>query len=354
MKPSKTYHYRIVVDTDSGSFVSDDYTIETGSVTNLIAEPMVEDTNPDAVARGFIVSSSFNKMVGGKAMAFILDADGELVWWYQSSLKQVSRARISYDGKFMMMITGNTQGNGGIEIVTLDGQTAKTFDQSSAHHDLVPAPNGKIAYLDTDFEGSNGGGPGGHGGGGTAGNEKCGRIVELDLDGTTTMIYDTAEIWTIPCHANAIRYSATEDLYTVSDLNHSQIIAIDRQGEVKWLLNQDGQNWTKQHGHHLLEDSILIFNNGQNSSLALEFTLPDAEGKINEIWRYEGGQKSMTLGDVQRLPNGNTLVTYSNNGIIHEVDQEGNLVRKITSKQAAPGYAVWRSSLYQIADDITL
>jgi hypothetical protein len=71
------------------------------------------------------------------------------------------------------------------------------------------------------------------------------------------------------------------------------------------------------------------------------------------IWSYsEPGAFSMVLGDVQRLPNGNTLVVYSTTGRIHEVSPTGALVQMITVHQvesASPGtfgYANFRETLY--------
>jgi hypothetical protein len=65
------------------------------------------------------------------------------------------------------------------------------------------------------------------------------------------------------------------------------------------------------------------------------------------VFRYAGGHSSLNLGDVQRLPEGNTLVTYSNDSIIHEIDPQGNLVMEIDGGGYAFGYASWRPSLYE-------
>jgi hypothetical protein len=63
---------------------------------------------------------------------------------------------------------------------------------------------------------------------------------------------------------------------------------------------------------------------------------------------------SNILGDVQRLPNGNTLLTYSSGidpegsgyrGIFHEVTQAGVLVQSLTREQTV-GYSHFRESLY--------
>jgi len=50
------------------------------------------------------------------------------------------------------------------------------------------------------------------------------------------------------------------------------------------------------------------------------------------------------LGDVERLSNGNTLVTFSRAGTIHEVDSTGKLVMSIQANSL--GYADFRPSLY--------
>jgi hypothetical protein len=46
---------------------------------------------------------------------------------------------------------------------------------------------------------------------------------------------------------------------------------------------------------------------------------------------------------VQRLPNGNTLITSSNGGVIQEVDSSWNTVQSI---KGTFGYADWRETLY--------
>jgi hypothetical protein len=52
---------------------------------------------------------------------------------------------------------------------------------------------------------------------------------------------------------------------------------------------------------------------------------------------------SGVLGDVQRLPNGNTLVTFSTGGEIVEVDAAWNTIQTLQSNF---GYANWRETLY--------
>jgi hypothetical protein len=53
---------------------------------------------------------------------------------------------------------------------------------------------------------------------------------------------------------------------------------------------------------------------------------------------------TMRLGDVQRLPNGNTLVVYSDEGDMREVTPDGDIVQILTAPMF--GYASFRESLY--------
>ena len=58
---------------------------------------------------------------------------------------------------------------------------------------------------------------------------------------------------------------------------------------------------------------------------------------------YTGDASSLTMGDVQRLPGGNTLVTYSGDGRIVELDASWNEVQALSVRV---GYTSWRPTLY--------
>jgi hypothetical protein len=52
-------------------------------------------------------------------------------------------------------------------------------------------------------------------------------------------------------------------------------------------------------------------------------------------------------GDVQRLPNGNTLGTYCQPGIIQEVNASGQLVQELSLPAGSIlGHTTFRASLY--------
>ena len=74
---------------------------------------------------------------------------------------------------------------------------------------------------------------------------------------------------------------------------------------------------------------MLMFNNGGvgMNSMAYELMLDLNAHTATRVWTYDGGSSSFVLGDIQRLSNGNTLVTYSIEGKIVELDPDWNEVQ---------------------------
>ena len=65
-----------------------------------------------------------------------------------------------------------------------------------------------------------------------------------------------------------------------------------------------------------------------------------------ETWSYQAlGLNDNVLGDVQRLPNGNTIVDFSTKGTIQEVDANGKLLQEIKTATNF-GYLQKRATLY--------
>ena len=67
------------------------------------------------------------------------------------------------------------------------------------------------------------------------------------------------------------------------------------------------------------------------------------------IWSYAPSPTvfSFSLGDVSRLENGNTMVTFSNQGQIDEVDASGEVQWRLNaSLGGAVGYATFMEDLY--------
>jgi hypothetical protein len=335
MKPSKTYHFRVVASDGSTSHASDDYTIQTGPVTTAVKIGSFDVKQEAGRERGFIVLSYWGGT--GSSVAFIVDADGDIVWAYDLGMSGgIARARISYDGHDLWAVTADNTGQP-IRRVGMDGLNAQTYASTKSSHDIAAVSGNTMAYLDYSVG--------------------CNDIKEIDPTGTTKTIFTASGVFGSQCHGNALRYSEAEDVFTYSVVD-KDVIRVSRTGQKLWSLAEtvSGGNasWGGvNHGHHLLASSILIFANkgGENGASALiEY---DFSGK--KLASYDAGAISQNLGDVQRLPGGNSLVDFSNADVVHEVSKDGALLVELKGAggQNKFGYATWRPTLYGPSPDIT-
>jgi len=245
---------------------------------------------------------------------------------------------MSADGKNMWMVAANNQGNP-LYRVTMDGLDEQTYMGISADHDLTAVSGDLMAFLDF---------------GGT-----CDRIFEITPAGNATMVFDsTGHVdnsgGLLGCHGNSVRYSAAEDVYVFSEYQQD-VLVVNRDGSLAWRLTETvGSNsmWGgTQHGTHLLDDTLLIFANtaSGSGSAVIEYS----RSNWSVLNTFNTGLSTDNMGDVQRLPGGNTLITYSNAGEVREVDSSGNVVLSIT-RTGGPNfsYTMWRPSLYGPPPDL--
>jgi hypothetical protein len=95
-----------------------------------------------------------------------------------------------------------------------------------------------------------------------------------------------------------------------------------------------------------MEDTILVFNNNGSDGGAsvLEYSYDLSTHSATQVFSHSSGVSSLYFGDVQRLPNGNTFVTYSATGVIQEIDPNGTLLREVLTQLV--GYSRHRKTLY--------
>lgn len=343
MKPESEYQFQIVAQVGGQSCTSETLSLSTGPVSNFV--PNITKSGQGGLP-GFYVTVEYGAQ---NSQAFIFDSDGDPVWW-TSAPPNSSGVRIDYEGKAMWIVTGNptASGQGQVRRVSMDGTNVQNLPSTyDAHHDLAPLPGGSVAAL-------------------IHANGNCASIIEVHADMTVTdIVPDVSTIYTPvqQCHPNAILYHPPDDSFTVSDRNPNLYVKIKRSGEVEWQLGGNNplgphiqKSWSVNHGHHLLPNGNFLFynNNGDgggmggpgsaNASPVVEFALDVQALTADEVWRYVDDKGSGSLGDVQRLSNGNTLITYSNSGWVYEVNQAKEIVQ--TFKTDPLGYLMHRESLY--------
>ena len=125
-------------------------------------------------------------------------------------------------------------------------------------------------------------------------------------------------------------------------LNSIAIVDLDKNRVVWALKGSENDMWDGMHEPVLLENgNILLFDNHWEKegitghSKVIEFNPFTRE----IVWQYKGSEEhpfySKTCGTNQRLPNGNTLITESDNGRAFEVTKDGTIVWEYVSPHRA-------------------
>lgn len=344
LKQSSNYTFHIEATRGGSTCVSPDYALPTTGT--LDGAPAVTVQVAQAAARqpGFIVTSSGTSVPDS---AFIIDADGEIVWFFAGPLN-TCRAQMDYEGNTMWMVTCNPINEmGEVRSVSMDGAQVQMNVPGFefAHHDLTVMPGGRVAALVwSSYQ-----------------NEPPSDLVIRTPDGQVTTAFTVGSNLYLSdlFHANAVHYLPSDDSFTISDRDPNVVVKVSAAGVPQWQVGGvcDGaptgahcspQSWLVNHGHQLLDDgTLLVFNNTETTYAAhvLELQLDDTSSALTAttLRDYTGTAASATLGDVQRLPGGNTLITYSNAGTIVEVDPSWGVVQTLT---VPVGYSNWRPTLY--------
>ncbi len=362
MKQNKTYHYRITATGTGGDCSSPDYTITTGQFPNgVLPQITVSTKNASALYGGFLIIGQYVSMGGGGggSPAYILDADSEFVWAYQVS-SDATGVRMDYAGTHIWINNANVpDGGASVHRVTTDGIEDQNLSSkfTGLNHQLTILPDETVAFYAYASSG-------------------CEDIKEYTPStGNVKTIVNSgkAQGTSSQCHVNNIQYSKDDDTLVFSDLDNQTVTKVKRSdGSTVWVLGGSkatftGDGWKGgEHGVHLLGlDRFLLFNNNSQAfmggtggggtggdgtgSIAIEFKLDLSAKKISNVWSYKAspGIDNSVMGDLQRLPNGNTIVGYSTSGVLHEVDSKGTVLQTLTWKNLTQfGYIEKRASLY--------
>ena len=320
MKTDHDYHYRVVAKAGSETCMSEDKILHTGLIPNGMGMPTITTPQPDKVTGGFLVTERWGMNNNGPA--FILDADGEIVWWYPGDT-DIIRTRLDITGKkIWIRNTAQTNGTGIIKRVTMDGLKEEKWMLPNTTHDLAVIPDGHVALI-------------GH----VTGD--CDEVLDFnpETEELKSLINAKAVTGQTMCHLNYVSYYDGDKSLLFSDWETSTIAKITRTGEVVWVANGDmatltgTTNWVHQHAvQSLSANEIMVFSNGDagQRSIVYDMKIDAAAKTITENWNYDGGQTVMFGGDVQRLDNGNYIITYSAAGVIQELDSSRALVQSMS------------------------
>jgi hypothetical protein len=138
-------------------------------------------------------------------------------------------------------------------------------------------------------------------------------------------------------------------LISIRFLDAIAVVDLDL-GEVVWAATG---TFKRQHEPTVLDNgNLLLFDNEgpgpDNFSVVSEYELPD----MKPVWEYRGAREvpfySHTCGAVQRLPNGNTLITESDGGRAFEVTRDKRIVWEYLNPHRAGERGKYIATLFDL------
>ncbi len=329
-------HFRVVSVVDGGEDEgSEDQTILTGTLP--VELPSLTVTGE---VTSWVGGYQVLPLQGTGLSIVVLDEQGRIVWYdLQDAGFNLMRARLAYDGQAILYCLAGMEdmrGLGSIARVSMDGSATTLIPFPYIDHDFTELPDGTLAGIVVKNQ---------------DGYANLGdSIVELDADGTYTEIWSAWEDPTLMAfykselsnwsHANALDYVPEQDAYFIALKEIGTIVKVDRKtGASQWHLNGLANGFTMlngtepvilQHQFQLLDDGILIFDNGpydRGYSQAVEFALDQDALTAEEVWSYGADPPIVVYakGDVYRYDDGGTQVVWSSAGEIQNVDPDGNV-----------------------------
>jgi hypothetical protein len=195
------------------------------------------------------------------------------------------------------------------------------------------------------------------------GADGCDDIKEYAPDGTVRTVVNAcaAQGLSGKCEVYDVQHSKDDDALVFSDRGNGSLVKVRRKdGTTLWVQNGShatltGDTWPGYpSGVHVLgPDRVLLFasdnerlgGNG-DGSVAVEMSVNLAGKTATKVWSYKASETGF-LGDVQRLPGGNTIIAHSLDGVLREVDASGTLLQEWTwAIGGSYGYIEKRATLY--------
>lgn len=312
----------------------------------------------------------------------ILDRDADPVWYHKVEDRlAATTTKIGLDHQSVLVVQSDraqVSDLGGVQRLSLDGETQVLTRNLLGHHDVAELPDGDLAWPALDIRD-----------GEIDGEEAliAGDLIyeapegATDADTPTTRfsfwddyrdpwlvcihmnieIYGTGALdWT---HGNSLIYEPDSDSFYMMTRNLDALHKIDRQtGEIQWQLGglysdftptTSAATWSHGHVSDVWDGGMILFDNGYHyepqQSRILEIAWDEDAKTYEETWSFQEGDDLFVplLGDARRLPNGNVLASWTSAGMLTEITRDGAVVWRL---EGAVGNAFGRihymSSLY--------
>lgn len=319
--------YTVRVEAEGGG-TSDPTDFATGSLPPEVSQPTVTG---EPEWGGWLLTSTVS---GSGTGPVLLDPAGRVVWWgLHQGEGRVTRARLRPDGTGVWYgyVESESEDKSGLLAVDWQGTELASIPAPAFSHDFVVRPDGDLAWIEFDRRLLAEDLP-------VWGN----RIIEGGPDAQTE-VFSTFDLWEPGVDGevdgdgywtgvNALDHDPDLDRYSFGSRGLGAIVTLDRaDGHVVRQIGGPQSDYAfgpdarleRNHQFELLDGAVLVHDNRDETegSRAVELALDDDAGTAEVRWQWQHDPPLFVyaLGDVDRLADGGTLVTWTTAGVIDDV-----------------------------------
>jgi hypothetical protein len=297
----------------------------------------------------------------------LVNAAGEMVWYVTYPFSGfIQSPRVLANGHLMFLtnqLGAHPTTGFGVEMSWRGRLNWVSREGVVPHHEIGIGPSGHCAYLKWVWGVHNGEIYEGDG------------IELVDRNGEGGVVWEwnifdhfPAALWPTPqtanqglsavggdwSHANALVWDPSRRLFWMSVRHFDNIVGIDYpSGDVRVILGKGGLGgvglMSHQHSPEIQADgTMLLYDNGNGYqppfTRVTQIAFDPAAGTANIVWEWRDSPDffDFAVGDSDRLPNGNVLVTAGVSGRVIEVTPAGNKVWEL-KMTGAPRWWYYRA-----------
>jgi len=334
LHPDAPYRFQVEADGVDRSWQSAERGLTSGSLPPSLADFQVVG-DPSAFD-GYLPMA----LAGSASGITVVDATGAVVWYYRFPDPAWLPRRVWYlpqQRRFVVDAANRDEGTV-VRWISMDGNDIQELPAEGHDHDFVVLPGGDLLLIVEDIRQVDG-------------QQVIGdSLVRMSPDGSRTTVWSVWDVydfddqpvpndgdWT---HANAVDYLPQRNLVLLGLRHFNSILALDATDfSVQWALgglvstvqvDQDSA-FLHQHQFQLQDnDHMLVFDNHVGTGTAqdsrvIELALDLQAGTATQTWEYHHDPPTevIVLGNVEALPDGDRLVTWSSAGEVQVVQPDG-------------------------------
>ena len=344
--------FSVVNDFGDGALVGEAVAATTGAPPDGLNSPSLgwfdfEQTDP---SMQYVLTGASDV----RGWTVIFDRQARVVWARQTpGVNATLHTRVSHDGSDIL-VDHNTYwaqyddgADSQIVRMKIDGTEVAVYDTPGLHHPFTELEDGTLVWGAADGLGET--------------------LEKLTPEGDQVRIWDCADFRaevepeSSYCQSNTLFHVEETDTFLFSLYSDETIVEIDHAtgeslrwfGHVpgSWAFDPEESAFHWQHGGHFTAAGTLLTSSHVDGTsdecVVREYELDEDEQILREVWNFGVGlqREADVMGEVHRLPNGNTLHNLGSGARVVEVTPDGEVVWEVTwSVLSLGGYRLGRTT----------